>query len=350
MVCGVVAIRMPASNTPGSPLEQAAGKAGPGAIQAFSLLGNETRLAILLALWEAYEPRHAENAVSFSELQERVGVRDSGQFNYHLEKLVGHFVVARDDGYLLRQVGLEVVQTIISGTGLQEVHLRPFELDLSCHRCGAEPITLGYEDDYIQLICTVCEGVMSSDYGGYGSSLTHQSKGTLATLHLTPAGLANRTRPELLITSFINTRGDFQKHRAGVCSRCSGSVDSSLQVCDEHQASQTAVCPNCGYLDSVRIHSTCTVCKHSSGYPIGLQVLDHPSTVSFYREHGVDMRFESADVDRFTEKWELFWEIDHRLISTDPVRIRVTVPCNGDELRLMLDRDLNVIETSASTD
>ena len=54
---------------------------------AFALIGNETRLAILEALWAA-----DERPVSFSELRRAVGMRDSAQFNYHLQKLTGHFV------------------------------------------------------------------------------------------------------------------------------------------------------------------------------------------------------------------------------------------------------------------
>lgn len=106
------------------PIEAAAGTAGRAAIQAFSTLGNGTRSAILLALWEAYEPSGAENAVSFSELRARVGLAVSGQFNYHLDELAGHFVDARPDGYVLRRPGRLIVQAVIAGAGLHE-HAQP---------------------------------------------------------------------------------------------------------------------------------------------------------------------------------------------------------------------------------
>ena len=57
---------------------------------AFELLGNETRVRILQTLGTADEP------VPFSELHDRVGLRDSGQFNYHLDRLVGHFLQKTD--------------------------------------------------------------------------------------------------------------------------------------------------------------------------------------------------------------------------------------------------------------
>lgn len=77
----MLAINNGGKNTTESPLEAAAGTAGPRAIEAFSVLGNETRLSVLLTLWDAYEPWDEEGAVPFSELRERLGRPDSGRFN-----------------------------------------------------------------------------------------------------------------------------------------------------------------------------------------------------------------------------------------------------------------------------
>lgn len=68
------------------------GGAGLSPDDAFGLLGNETRLAILQALGDAADP------LSFSELRDRVWVSDSGQFNYHLDQLTGPFVGQTDEG------------------------------------------------------------------------------------------------------------------------------------------------------------------------------------------------------------------------------------------------------------
>lgn len=46
---------------------------GNRASEAFSILSDETRLSVLLALWEAFGPVAANNAVSFSDLRERLG-------------------------------------------------------------------------------------------------------------------------------------------------------------------------------------------------------------------------------------------------------------------------------------
>jgi hypothetical protein len=70
---------------------------------ALSALGDETRLAILRALAEA------DGALSFSELRRRVGVRDTGRFNYHLAKLREHFVRESEAGYELGPAGTRVI-------------------------------------------------------------------------------------------------------------------------------------------------------------------------------------------------------------------------------------------------
>ena len=46
--------------------------------EAFALLGNETRMDILQALWEAHDPFAERNGLAFSGLFDRVGITDSG--------------------------------------------------------------------------------------------------------------------------------------------------------------------------------------------------------------------------------------------------------------------------------
>jgi DNA-binding transcriptional ArsR family regulator len=64
----------------------------PAPEEAFAVLGNEIRLEILQRLGEADEP------LAYSELFERMDYDDSGNFSYHLDQLVGHFVGRSDGG------------------------------------------------------------------------------------------------------------------------------------------------------------------------------------------------------------------------------------------------------------
>ena len=70
---------------------------------ALETLGHDIRIRILQTLADASEP------LTFTELREAVGVRDTGKFNYHLTKLCEYFVRESTDGYELGHAGTRVV-------------------------------------------------------------------------------------------------------------------------------------------------------------------------------------------------------------------------------------------------
>ncbi|WP_123536158.1 ArsR/SmtB family transcription factor [Halosimplex salinum] len=101
---------------------------------AFAVLGDETRLAILRALADADEP------LPFSRLRERAGVRDSGRFSYHLRRLCEYFVRETDEGYELGHTGSRVVAATAAAGGessAASAATGPVESD-ECPVCGAE--------------------------------------------------------------------------------------------------------------------------------------------------------------------------------------------------------------------
>ena len=98
--------------------------------EGFEVLGNETRMEILRALGEAGEP------LQFSELRERVGVRDSGQLNYHLERVVGQFVRKRGRLRSARRAGAWS-RSSSSGVVTETPVVEPTRIDHPCHYCGS---------------------------------------------------------------------------------------------------------------------------------------------------------------------------------------------------------------------
>lgn len=81
--------------------------------EAFDTLADETRLGILRALVRADEP------LRFSDLRERVGVRDSGRFDYHLDRLLGGFVERRDERYALTDTARERLSAASDGPAFE---------------------------------------------------------------------------------------------------------------------------------------------------------------------------------------------------------------------------------------
>lgn len=334
-------------DTARSPLEAAAGAAGPHAVDGFKLLSDETRLAILLALWEAYDPRSGDgDTLTFTELLERVGAPDSGNFSYHLDKLVGRFVAETDHGYELRGAGHKVVQGIIAGSGLGEATLQPTEIPRTCHRCGST-VEISYQDQRLYQRCTECEGNLGPGPVEEGPPRCPKAepRGTLMAWDLAPAGLAHRDPEEVFVAGTIRFHRDIGTMIRGICPECSGPVEGSLHICDSHEAGPETVCPTCGSRDEIRAGYVCKVCKHAGSFPVQAAVHDHPAVVSFYHDHGFEMTHDLDGPVGCGRLWDRLQK-EQDLVSRHPVRVRVSIPYDGETLHLILDEDLDVIEVT----
>jgi hypothetical protein len=316
-------------------LEAAARSAGADAIEAFSIVGSETRLAILLALWEAYDPYAADNAVPFSELRRRVDVRDPGQFNYHLGKLTGQFVKKTDAGYELHTTGLHLVQTVIAGTGITKAAIPPTEIDSACLRCGAGT-TLSYQDGWLYYCCTECEGFVQG-----GEDLP---TGILFSQAVPPAALSNRSLEAVFATSVLRLLQSFATKMGGICPRCAGVLESTFEVCESHDLPPGEVCSTCRRQYGVAVKWACTVCKYRGQAPPCVAAVVHPAVSAFYYDHGVEIGYTINGFEGSQRVLSLMRDHQQELVSTDPVRVLVTVRYQGDELRLTFDEEMTVID------
>lgn len=321
-----------------SPLEAAAGTVGSRAVEAFSVLGNKTRLSILLALWEVFEPFKDEIAVPFSELRDRVGMRDSGQFNYHLDQLEGHFVEKTDDGYVLRNAGHQIVRTVLAGAGIEEHSFESADIDVDCDLCGA-PTKITYEDEWLYIVCTECDG----HWGGRNDL----PSGVLAGGEFPPAGFTDRTPEQVWQANYIAINQAQESSVEGVCSACYGPMERSLDICNDH--TDEGVCDNCGRRSEVMAQFRCRVCKNYHGAPPRTIVKHHPAVISFYYERGIPLQYGIEDIESSRRAGTRINEHEQELISEDPPKVRVTARYEGDILELTLDRDLAVIDVTESS-
>ena len=321
-----------------SPLSAAAEAAGVSVADAFALLGNETRLAILLALWEAYAPYGDTDGIPFSELRARVGVADSGQFNYHLGKLDGEFVRKGADGYVLTPVGLQLVQTVVAGVG-QDAAFQTHPLDVPCHRCGGAT-ELVYRHGWLYHRCTNCPG----ELGGNGSP-----HGALFGEPFPASALANRTPSEVFTAAVFRLLAVTALKIGGVCPRCSAVVDATLQVCDDHDATAGSMCTVCGNATALRSYWLCSVCKDAGSGSPASAAISHPAVVAFYHDHGVEVGYPLDDLDAASAVLELMRSHEQALVSSDPPMVRVTVRYDGDELVLTFDDRLRLVEQPTPT-
>jgi hypothetical protein len=295
--------------------------------EAFALLGNDTRVGILRALWERFESGRADNALPYSELFKQVDIEDSGNFSYHLEKLTGPFVRQTDGGYELKQTGINVVRAVVAGTVTVDPSLGPTRVDVDCPICDA-PVEIVYADEFMNVYCTGCEG----------RSRWNDQPGHLFGALVPPVGVDQHSVAEAFRAAVTYSLYETAIFHEGVCPHCLGPVDTTVDACVDHEPEETGRCPNCDRRNLADVWMVCATCKRSVPPPASLVVLGEPTVTAFYHDHGVEHRFAT---------WETVarsYRVRATLVAADPLRIELAVPAEDDELRLVLDDDANVVD------
>jgi len=290
--------------------------------EAFALLGNETRIEILQALHGATVERDDE-PVPFSALYDRVGLDDSAHFNYHLKQLLDHFVrkVECDtseggadggdpdctEGYEFRTPGRKVVRSVFAGTFTGRTELGPFEAPGECYDCGGD-LEATYANELLTIACADCGR----------TPVNHP---------FPPGGLDDRTPAEFLDAFHHHVRHHYCLAADGVCPECMGRMETTV-------ATGSAL-PD----QEVEVRHVCRRCDNRLTSAVGVNLLDTAAVLTFCSERGVDLTTEPF--------WTRAWTVsdEHTTVaSTDPLRIRLDVPCDGDVLRVTVDETLELLD------
>lgn len=268
--------------------------------EAFKLLGHEIRLKILWVLWTA-----PDGSATFSEIQERIGVRDNGRLNYHRGKLTGHLIEPVPDGggYRLRQAGRNVVRAIHAGSFTAEGSIDPTPIDGTCVHCDGR-LALRYTDGEVTLFCDDCDRQVEK-------------------YPFPSGGLSDREVPAVAIAADQHERVKINLAKRGVCPECGGHMDAELVPGSPDY-----------FGHPVHVRHECRRCTFHPRQSLGEAVLDHPEVVTFFHERGRDIR----EIPR----WTLDFCYDRgsvELLAEDPLRGTVDVSCGGDRLRVTIDAD-----------
>lgn len=296
---------------------------------AFAVLGNETRMEILQTLGEADVP------LSFSDLRDRVGMRDSGQFNYHLDKLTGHFLGQTEEGYILQQAGRRVIEAVLSGAMTNVPELEATQIEWRCPYCGA-PVEVTYDETAprpVKPYCTECAGIAE-----FSDSYDH---GQLADLRLPPAGIHGRTPEEILQAAITWGHLEDIATCSDVCPRCSAAIEHSITVCETHDASD-GICEDCDRHYAAALSTRCPNCIFDGEeVPATLLTFGTIEMLAFLATHGYN---PIADPYGPVMK-----DADEEILSTDPFKARFTFIIDDDTLSLTLDDDLSVVNATNSS-
>jgi hypothetical protein len=278
-----------------------------GPADAFAALSDGIRVDALRALWDA------DGALAFSELREAVGVRDSGQFNYHLDKLAGRFVRKTDDGYELTVAGRQVNGAIQAGAYTMEGTIDPIALDEPCPACGGSR-TLRYEDEIVRVDCEDCD--------------------VAATVGVPPGVFAECDRADVPAVASDYLRTVVQQVTNGFCWYCEGRIAPTvLPVVETADRAD----PPEAFRDLPTVRFDCDRCGAEIAVDLGMAMSVHPVVVGFLSDHGVDVR------DRSVHEFSALDDESARIRERDPFRASVTYDAGGASLTLVVDEDLDVV-------
>lgn len=251
--------------------------------QAFGLLSSDLRVSIIQELGEAGEP------LSFSTLRERIDEPDSGKFNYHLRKLIGHFVTKEADGYSLSLAGTQMYGAILSGAYTADAALSPIEFDGPCPLCGTDVLLAEYADEKVRLYCRECNE--------WRNEFTFP-----------PASLDQYTRDELPYAFDRWMIATMLKVLQGFCSNCGGRVDGRLERAQMERPQPIQAVYECG-----RCGDTLTASAM-------LPALFHPDSITVFYKHGIDVLHDPS--------WQYFGpgtDVTVEEITAEPLTANVSI-------------------------
>lgn len=317
------------------------GDGGLSPDEAFSVLGNETRVQILQALGEA------DGTVPFTNLRERVGIRQGGNFNYHLDQLLGHFVGKTADGYVLRQPGRRVVQAVLSGAVTADTSFEYTQIDEACWVCEA-PMVVGYDQEHLDMYCTECDGfyrdqttrwpmAMSPDESAAPTDL-----GYLGTMSLPPAGIAEQSPADAYRAAMTWGILDSLAISNDVCPRCSGPVEKTARVCDHHDTGDS-LCEQCGNKQAIHVQVRCRNCIYQHQGIISHVLLGKREYLEFVTANGVSPFPHGSDIHPYKAT-----NPTEEILSAEPLKARISYTIKETRLTLTVDDEFSIVDSSTS--
>lgn len=301
---------------------------------AFALVGNEHRVAILRALLDAHADAETPYPTPFARLRERAGVEVSAQFAYHLDELVGSFVARTADGYRLRYAGWKAAAALAAGTYTQQPAFGPTPIDGDCPHCGPTPETGGgglhasYGDAWLTVACHDCDRVLTRypfPPGGAADRLDDPDSRS----DTTPDATDIDEIAALLDAFDRRVRSHFSLAVDGVCPECAGPMHTGLESVDADGVNDTR-----GDGHSLQVVADCERCGNHLTLPVGCVILDDPAVTAWCATHGMEL-----DNRQF---WELSVVAPDAVTKTGTDPLEATVTVEGADVVVTVTERLDV--------
>lgn len=274
--------------------------------EAFSLLGHDLRLDILLALLEGWAGAHTEPQ-RYSDLMRAVGEEDSGKFNYHLDRLRGAYLSKVDGGYVPTAGATALYRAVLAHRPTEAPDETTLDPGVTCPDCG-EQLVATHEREFFTVRCRSCEGVAGE-----------------FTYTLPTNALEGRTDAAVLRTAYRRARSQVGLARTGQCPDCAGRTTVSVRREHLEGDGEPPVAIGC---------DTCTWTVRT-GFLLPLLSDSRVARALL----SIDVPVAAAD------PWELP-DPDPSLSSTDPLEVELTVETDAGTAVITVDGALDVLTVS----
>ncbi|WP_436923232.1 DUF7351 domain-containing protein [Halosimplex amylolyticum] len=280
--------------------------------EAFSLLGNELRVSILLELGDAKEGNQPR-PLPFEELRRRCDVTDSGRFNYHLQELLDVFVTEKPEGYGLLYPGVILYQAIKADSFTDRTTVDPFPVDSSCVTCDGD-LEATYRNSMLVVRCRDC-GDLAFKY------------------HLPPGAIRSNDPDAVLWAANVYARRDLMTVASDVCPTCASEMYHDVVPEDEKSSDLEHAMPG-----PAVVHH-CSYCKNFFSTDLPEVLVYHPDVLPFVAANAHDVLTE------------MLWTVgacdpdDIAVTERDPLRVTVPLQVDGERLDVTVDRSLAVVDT-----
>lgn len=293
--------------------------------EAFGDLGNEVRTAAVRHLFEATQD--GDDPVPFSELFEATPADTTAGFAYHLRQLLGRYVRKTEEvsessdseargtshgGYELTYAGRRAAREVAAGSYTESHDVDPIAVPDPCPVCGEPGLLASGVDNHVTVACTACER-------------------SILTLPFPPGGHRTDDADDLLSAFDRHHRHRLTAMSDGSCPECAATVEAGVERVDDPEHSEGDAD------DRVQLELDCPSCSCRLRCPVTLAVLENPAVVSFFHDHGLDVRERPI--------WNVGPEWGERLLSEEPFCVLVTCRLDDEALEAYVSRDLSVVET-----
>jgi hypothetical protein len=289
------------------------------AADAFGTLGDPTRVGILRSFAAVMDERELSRGggmptLSFSEVYERTDLDSTSRLSYHLDELEGNYLRQTDEGWTMTFAGNAIVRLVLSGAYAGGIDFEPVETPGECPFCNTESLEADVQDRVLLFVCGECESRSGA-------------------VPVTPAQVHSRDPESLVDSTATRTVAMFRQFRNGVCSVCGGVVDRDVEV-----RPVEAVADAMEFVGTGR----CRQCWWRLNAPPSMWLSYHPASVAFHWDNDVDV-LSQGPRDLGAKLGSGQWDTER--VATDPDEFRIRYRVDGNELRLTVDDDLELLRT-----